>query len=91
MMFPIWALGCHLGQFNIGYFCHEDITVGMWREHFLPKKGGQRQLFLSSQGVGLRRNKGKTGKYPYLGALTFEDPHWARLNPRYHTSSVTRL
>jgi hypothetical protein len=29
----------------------------MWREHFLPKKGGQRQLLQSSQGDGLRRNK----------------------------------
>jgi len=32
---------------------------------------------------------GKTGKYPYLGALTFEDPHWVRLDPRNHTSFVT--
>jgi hypothetical protein len=29
----------------------------MWREHFLPKKGVQRQLLQSSQGDGLRRNK----------------------------------
>ena len=31
-------------------------------------------------------SKGKTGKYPYLGDLTFEDPHWIRLYPRNHTA-----
>ena len=33
---------------------------------FLPKKGGQRQLFCKSQGVGLRRNK-----YPGASAAHF--------------------
>jgi hypothetical protein len=35
----------------------EVLTVENLAGTFLPKKGGQRQLFCKSQGVGLRRNK----------------------------------
>ena len=34
---------------------------------FLPKKGGQRQLFCKSQGVGLRRNKSWWDVYIGIG------------------------
>ena len=62
MMFPIWALiwdstKCDINHGHDGYFCHDDITVENVVGTFFAKKGGQRQLFVSSQGVGLRRNK----------------------------------
>jgi len=67
-MFPIGAViwdstACDIKHGHDGYFATEDLTVEDFGGTFLPKKGGQRQLFCKSQGVDLHRNKGKLSKH----------------------------
>ena len=62
MVFPIWAViwdvtKCDIKHCHDVYFRRDDIMEEIVAGTFFAKKVGQRQLLLSSQGVGLRRNK----------------------------------